>query len=104
MDEATCDQYVTFVNYYIHQVNLLRYLLGEPYQVTYADPAGVLLRRSEPERGSLHHRDDPVPHDPRLAGIGVGVLRARLYQVGPAGSPGEQPSRSGRVLPRSRRG
>jgi len=37
------ERYTAFVNYYIHQVNLLRYLLGEPYQVTYADPSGVLL-------------------------------------------------------------
>lgn len=36
-------KYVEFVNYYIHQVNLMRYLLGEPYRVTYADPSGVLL-------------------------------------------------------------
>ncbi len=36
-------EYVGFVNYYIHQVNLLRHLLGEPYRVTHADPAGVLL-------------------------------------------------------------
>jgi predicted dehydrogenase len=43
MDEASFKEYVSFVNYYIHQVNLLRYLLGEPYQVTYADPSGVLL-------------------------------------------------------------
>lgn len=35
--------YTSFVNYYIHQVNLLRHLLGEPYQVAYADPSGVLL-------------------------------------------------------------
>jgi len=35
--------YVSFVNYYIHQVNLLRHLLGEGYEVTHADPAGVLL-------------------------------------------------------------
>jgi predicted dehydrogenase len=32
-----------FVNYYIHQVNLMRHLLGEDYRVTYADPAGVTL-------------------------------------------------------------
>ena len=38
-DEA----YVSFVNYYIHQVNLMRHLLGEPYRVTYAEPSGVLL-------------------------------------------------------------
>jgi len=39
----TARKYETFVNYYIHQVNLLRYLFGEDYGVTYADPAGVLL-------------------------------------------------------------
>lgn len=43
MDEATNDEYIGFVNYYIHQVNLVRHLLGEPYKVTYADPGGVLL-------------------------------------------------------------
>jgi predicted dehydrogenase len=32
-----------FVNYYIHQVNLLRHLFGEPYRVTHADPSGVLM-------------------------------------------------------------
>lgn len=36
-------QYDAFVNYYIHQVNLMRHLLGEPYAVSYADPRGVLL-------------------------------------------------------------
>jgi predicted dehydrogenase len=43
MDTPIYRLYVSFVNYYIHQVNLLRHLLGEPYRVTYADPAGVLL-------------------------------------------------------------
>ena len=43
MDADTYQKYVSFVNYYIHQVNLARYLLGEPYRVTYADPSGVLL-------------------------------------------------------------
>jgi predicted dehydrogenase len=43
MDKPTNDAYISFVNYYIHQVNLMRHLLGEPYKVTYADPAGVLL-------------------------------------------------------------
>ncbi len=43
MDQPTFDRYTSFVNYYIHQVNLMRYLLGEPYRVTYADPSGVLL-------------------------------------------------------------
>jgi predicted dehydrogenase len=43
MDKQTYDQYLSFVNYYIHQVNLIRHLLGEAYRVTYADPSGVLL-------------------------------------------------------------
>ncbi len=43
MDAELYKAYVSFVNYYIHQVNMLRFLLGEPYRVTYADPAGILL-------------------------------------------------------------
>lgn len=43
MDEPARRRYVSFVNYYIHQINLMRHLLGEPYAVTYADPSGVLL-------------------------------------------------------------
>ena len=43
MAEATYKQDTAFCNDYIHQVNLMRHLLGEPYDVTYADPSGVLL-------------------------------------------------------------
>jgi predicted dehydrogenase len=43
MDETIYGEYVAFVNYYIHQINLMRHLLGEPYRVSFADPAGVLL-------------------------------------------------------------
>jgi len=43
MDPATAEQYVAFVNYYIHQINLMRYILSEPYRVTYAEASGVLL-------------------------------------------------------------
>jgi len=43
MDQKTYKEYVDFVNYYIHQVNLLRYLLGEPYRIKYADPSGVVM-------------------------------------------------------------
>ncbi|MEW6358462.1 MAG: Gfo/Idh/MocA family oxidoreductase [Planctomycetota bacterium] len=43
MDQATGQQYVSFVNYYIHQVNLIRYLLGEDYEIEYADPSGVVI-------------------------------------------------------------
>jgi len=43
MDEKQGRQYWEFINYYIHQVNLIRYLLGEDYSVEYADPSGVML-------------------------------------------------------------
>lgn len=43
MDEETFKEYTAFVNYYIHQVNLMRHLLGEPYKVIFADPSGVVL-------------------------------------------------------------
>lgn len=36
-------EYDAFVNYYIHQVNLIRFLLGEPYHVTFVDSLGVLM-------------------------------------------------------------
>jgi predicted dehydrogenase len=35
--------YDSFINYYIHQVNLIRHLLGEDYHVQYADSAGTVL-------------------------------------------------------------
>ena len=43
MDEPTFNAYVGFVNSHIHQVNLLRFFLGENYEITYADPSGVML-------------------------------------------------------------
>lgn len=35
--------YVSFVNYYIHQVNLMHFLLAEPYRVTFAEKRGVVM-------------------------------------------------------------
>lgn len=43
LSEEVGREYIAFINYYIHQVNLLRYLLGEPYRVTHADRSGLLL-------------------------------------------------------------
>jgi len=37
VDEATRTKMIWFVNYYIHQVNLMRFLLGEDYTLTCAD-------------------------------------------------------------------
>ena len=36
-------EYISFVNYYIHQVNAMRFLFGESYKVTYAEKTGVLM-------------------------------------------------------------
>ena len=43
MDGETYKAYISFVNYYIHQVNLMRFLLGEPYHMSYAEPSQVVL-------------------------------------------------------------
>ena len=43
MDEAAFKKYTLFTNYYIHQVNLMRHLLGEPYKVTFVDKADKVL-------------------------------------------------------------
>jgi predicted dehydrogenase len=43
MDEESDAHYVSFVNDYIHQINLMRHLLGEAYELTYVDPSGVLV-------------------------------------------------------------
>jgi len=43
MGEETFRRCTSFVNYYIHQVNLMRCLLSEPCAVAYAEASGVLL-------------------------------------------------------------
>ena len=52
MDEKTKKAFDSFVNYYIHQVNLMRHLLGEDYRVSYADPSGTVL---------VVHSDSGIP-------------------------------------------
>jgi len=48
MDEPTGQAYNAFVNYFIHQVNMIRYLLGESYRCEYLDPTQtVLVGRSD---------------------------------------------------------
>ncbi len=42
-DSQIASEFDHFVNYYIHQINLMRHLLGESYSLSYADPAGVVL-------------------------------------------------------------
>ncbi len=42
-DDSYNKFYDKFVNYYIHQVNAIRYLLSENYSVTYAEKSNTLL-------------------------------------------------------------
>jgi len=42
-DRTDAAQYDSFVNFYIHQINLIRHLAGDTFTVTHADPSGVLL-------------------------------------------------------------
>lgn len=43
LDAATTRLFTDFVNFSIHQLNLIRHLLGESYEVVYADPTKVLV-------------------------------------------------------------
>ena len=42
-DKAAHDQLVEFVNYYIHQVNYMRLMLGEDYKLTFVDRSQLML-------------------------------------------------------------
>jgi predicted dehydrogenase len=50
MDETTARAYESLVNFYIHQINLMRHLMGESYSISFADRQGVLLA-TESESG-----------------------------------------------------
>jgi predicted dehydrogenase len=43
MDAETFKTFTEFTNYYIHHINLMRHLLGEPYHVAYCSPHDVVL-------------------------------------------------------------
>lgn len=43
MNEAAAKDYEAFVNYYIHQINLMRHLVGEACKIAYADPAKAVV-------------------------------------------------------------
>jgi len=43
MSEEDGRRYVSFVNFYIHQVNLMRYLIDEEYSLRYVSPDGMLI-------------------------------------------------------------
>jgi predicted dehydrogenase len=43
MNEEQHKQYIKFVNYYIHHVNLMRHLLGESFEVKYVSGSETML-------------------------------------------------------------
>lgn len=43
LNPATSKLFTDFVNFSIHQLNLIRHLLGESYEIVYADPTKVLV-------------------------------------------------------------
>jgi predicted dehydrogenase len=42
-EDAAGKAYSSFINYYIHQINALRFVLGEPYKLVFADRSKTLL-------------------------------------------------------------
>ena len=93
MSPDAFQRYVTLVNYYIHQINLLRYLLGEPYRVAYAAPSGVLLA-AESESGvsgvieMAPYRTTLGWDETALVGFERGYLRLELPAPLASGRPG----------------
>jgi len=43
LDKESNQAFVVFVNFYIHQINLIRHLAGENYKLSYVDPTGVVI-------------------------------------------------------------
>ncbi|MCM8767126.1 MAG: Gfo/Idh/MocA family oxidoreductase [Candidatus Omnitrophica bacterium] len=43
INEEDFREYIDFVNYYIHQVNFMRFLFGEDYKVKFADKSKILM-------------------------------------------------------------
>jgi predicted dehydrogenase len=43
LDPASRKAFFEFVNFYIHQINLIRHLAGENYRLSYVDPTGVVI-------------------------------------------------------------
>jgi predicted dehydrogenase len=72
MPEGIANIYNAFVNYYIHQVNMIRYLLGEDFHVTWADPSGAVL-------GAMS--DSGVPIILEMQGYGLRDAWEETYRV-----------------------
>jgi predicted dehydrogenase len=76
-------QYNAFVNYYIHQLNYIRFLLGESCQVTYADRGGVLLVMETASRVTATLEMEPYRtsvewHESVLVGFEYGYVKIDL--------------------------
>ena len=94
MDEETQGQYGSFVNYYIHQVNLMRFLLGEDYRIDYADPSGVLLsvQSASGVAGTIEmspYRTSIAWHEEALIAFERGYIKLELPAPLAANRPGK---------------
>jgi len=77
------EDYITFVNYYIHQVNYINFILDEQVHIRYADPTGaVLVASGESEIPAvLEMSAYATPHDWQevaFAGFERGFVRIEL--------------------------
>ncbi len=72
-DEETGSAYNAFVNYFIHQVNMIRYLLGESYRCDYLDPTDTVL---------VGHGDSGVPWVLEMKGHDYRDHWEEYYMVG----------------------
>ena len=73
MDEEVGKEYISFINYFIHQVNLIRYLLGEDYSISYADPTETIL---------VGHSDSGVPVILEMKNYGLRDHWEETYLIG----------------------
>jgi predicted dehydrogenase len=80
-DAAPDEAYFQFINFYVHQTNLLRHLAGA-YTVDYADPAGRLLVGSTPAGASIVLEmapwDTPEWQESIVIGFDAGWIRVTL--------------------------
>lgn len=72
MGERLGQAYNAFVNYFIHQVNMIRYLLGEAYRCEYLDPTQTVL---------VGRSDDDVPWVLEMKGYNLRDHWEEYYKV-----------------------
>lgn len=93
MNDSESARYANFVNYYIHQINLMRFLLGEPYKVRWADPTESLItvQSASGTVGTIElapYNTTIAWHESAMIGFERGYLRLDFPAPLAAGRPG----------------